>query len=90
MIDQDSQNPEDDSVNDSEIISYHKIIFIGNLLVGKSAIISVICGISFINETTMNVDFITKNIKFCYVRLVDFPATMINNNHINRISGGLL
>ena len=64
MIDQDSQNPEDDSVNDSEIISYHKIIFIGNLEVGKSAIISVICGISFINETTMGVDFITKNIKF--------------------------
>ena len=64
MIDQDSQNPEDDSLNDSKNISYHKIVFIGNLLVGKSAIISVICGTIFINEPTVGVDFITKNIKF--------------------------
>ena len=84
MIDQDSQNPEDDSVNDSEIISYHKIIFIGNLLVGKSAIISVICGISFINETTMGVDFITKNIKF---RGQNIKLQIWDTNGSQRIKG---
>ena len=55
---------EENSVRDSENRTRHKIIFIGDNFVGKTAIICNIMSTPYNNEPTIGIDFMTKVIKY--------------------------